>query len=311
MKAYHSPSLFEYFSELDGPFSQSVSWPLTAVTVDSLVEGIHFPEHTPAQWIAHKALAVNLSDLAAMGATPLAYTVALVLPLWDESWLHDFRQGLVELHDQYRLNLLDCDVRCGPMSVTIQAYGGVDKQSALLRSAACVGDNIVVTGSLGDAACALPYYLNQKPLPEQFAGFLRQRFNCPYPRVEVGLALATIARAAIDISDGLSQDLAHILTASKVGAIVHVDQLPASAALTSLLDESERLRCQLGGGDDYELCFTLPKKNMALLDQHFSQLDVTYSVIGEIVNGSGITYKNNNHTINPEVHAYDHFANAT
>ncbi len=281
---------------------------LTAVTVDTLVAGVHFPPQTPPAWLAHKALAVNLSDLAAMGARPVSITLGLVLPQWDSSWLQAFSSGLSALYQTWDLQLIACDVCEGPLSVTVQAHGRVQAETALLRSKASLGEQVFVTGTLGDAACALPYYLNGKSLPEPYLDFLQQRFNCPEPRLDVGLAIVDLASAAIDISDGLAADLGHILSESGMAANVHIDALPASAAVKALLQDRQRMQCQLGGGDDYELCFTVTKDKLEPLQQRLSMLDVTCTWIGEIVDGEGIRYLLNGREVSLDVAGYDHFA---
>ncbi len=319
MKAYDAKQLLDYFChQLPSPDVSNnttvakknidnAHQHLIAICIDSLVAGVHFPQQTPVQWLAHKALAANLSDLAAMGARPQSIALGLVIPEWDESWLEEFAAGLQSLFQQWHLQLTACDVCAGPLSVTIQAQGQLYHQTGLLRSGAKVGDLIYVTGSLGDAACALAYYQKQLPLPDSQRNFLQQRFNCPDPRVEVGLAIVDIASAAIDISDGLAADLGHILQESAVGAVIHVDKLPASSALMALLDENQRLQAQLGGGDDYELCFTVPASFEQELQARFNQLDVTCTRIGEIVQGSNIKYFQQSREFDVEIAGYDHF----
>jgi len=281
-----------------------------AICIDSLVAGVHFPQQTPALWVAQKALAVNLSDLAAMGAKPQSIVLGLVIPVWDENWLEEFCSGLQPLFEQWALQLTACDVCSGPLSVTIQAQGEVCHAVGLQRSGAKSGDLIYVTGSLGDAACALSYYYKDTPLPPGQRNFLQQRLNYPEPRIKAGLAIVDIASAAIDVSDGLAADLGHILEESAVGAIVHVEQLPASEALTALTDENECLQLQLAGGDDYELCFTIPVHNEQALLERFSELDVTCSRIGEIVAGSELEFFKGAQKINLSITGYDHFAGA-
>ena len=281
---------------------------LTAITVDSLVEGVHFPLATPPEWVAHKALAVNLSDLAAMGARPAEIVMALVLPAWDEDWLQRFAQGLHALFAAWQLRLHNCHVCAGPLSVTIQAHGRVDTAKAMRRSHARPGDQIFVTGTLGDAACALPYYLQRQSLPHAHGDFLQQRLNYPEPRVSTGLRLAGFAHAAIDISDGLAADLGHILEESQTGASLHVDKLPASPATQELLNDEQRIQYQLGGGDDFELCFTLPLSHLEWLQDQASTWDVPCTWVGEIVEGTGIDYVMNGRRIDLDVCGYDHFS---
>lgn len=317
MRAYDDSDLLIFFRQQLTPLKDDrnpVNVPagsLTAVTVDSLVEGVHFPVTTPPEWIAHKALAVNLSDLAAMGARPVEICLSLIIPAWDENWLQRFATGLVDLLSIWPLDLAACHVCAGPLSITIQAQGHVDAEQAMRRSRAKPGDQIFVTGTLGDAACALPYYLRQQALPSLYHDFLQQRLNYPEPRVSTGLQLAGYAHAAIDISDGLSADLGHILKESQVGATLHVDKLPLSPALHALSSEQQRIQCQLGGGDDFELCFTLPLSHVEWLNDLFSASEVACTWVGEIVKGTGIEYTMNDHRIELNVSAYDHFSRDT
>ena len=320
MQAYNAKQLLDYFrsqlsvqpaqtsTHTDGLDTGNSSQILMAVTVDSLVAGVHFPTQTPPEWVAHKALAVNLSDLAAMGAQPVSITLGLVLPDWDPHWLEAFSSGLSKLYHRWNLQLIACDVRKGPLSVTVQAHGQVKEKNALLRSRAGPGEQIFVSGTLGDAACALPYYLARKSPPEPYLDFLQQRLNCPEPRLDVARAIGDIASSAIDISDGLASDLGHILEESNAAARVHVDKLPASAAIKALLDDRQRIQCQLGGGDDYELCFTVAVDKLEQLHQRLSMIDVTCTWIGEIVSGKGISYLINGRAVNLDIAGYDHFA---
>ncbi len=320
MEAYNAKDLLDYFRRQLGVqhpqtttnsgsnHTDNISPALTAVSVDSLVAGVHFPEQTPAEWLAHKALAVNLSDLAAMGARPVSITLGLVLPHWDSVWLKAFCSGLSALYQAWNLQLLACDVRAGPLSVTVQAHGQVSDKAVLLRSRARPGEQIFVSGTLGDAACALQYYLQHKDLPERYRDFLQQRLNYPEPRVDVGLAIADIASAAIDISDGLASDLGHILEESGTAAMLHVDKLPTSAALRAILDDRQRLQYQLGGGDDYELCFTIARDRVEQLHQRMSTTAVTCTWVGEIVAGGGISYLCDDQKVRLDISGYDHFA---
>lgn len=281
---------------------------LTAVTVDTLIEAVHFPVATPPAWIAHKALAVNLSDLAAMGATPVEIYLGLIIPSWDEAWLQAFAEGLRALCKTWSLHLTGCHVSKGPLSVTIQAHGTVAADKALRRSNARPGDQIWVTGTLGDAACALPYYLQGKPLPVEYQDFLQQRLNYPQPQLAIGLLLAGLANAAVDISDGLAADLGHILEESHVGARLQLEKLPASSATQALLNDEQRLLMQLGGGDDFELCFTIPEEHVETLYSQLKEDDVTCTWIGEIVAGDSIEYQLDGDPVVLNIKGYDHFS---
>ncbi|HSW69008.1 MAG TPA: thiamine-phosphate kinase [Gammaproteobacteria bacterium] len=221
------------------------------ITTDTLINGVHFPEKTAAYDIGFKALAVNLSDLAAMGATPAWLTLALTLPSVDETWLKEFSRGFFDLAEKYNAELIGGDLTKGPLTVTIQALGLVPFNQAITRSGAKPGDLIYVTNTLGDAAFAL--------VSTEFSG-LKEKLNRPTPQIKIGEQLRGIAHAAIDISDGLVADLGHILEKSNAGAEIHVDALPLSDALRQHINKYE---FALNGGDDYELCFTVPenKKN--------------------------------------------------
>ena len=237
-----------------------------AISSDMLVEGRHFfPDVDPCA-LGHKALAVNLSDLAACGARPLAFTLALALPRADAAWLGPFSRGLMALADAHDCELVGGDTTQGPLTICITVFGEVPVQNgqslALLRSGAQAGDDIYVSGNLGDARLALECLLGKLTLEPALLARARQRLETPTPRVELGTALRGIASAAIDISDGLLGDLGHILEASKVGALVDTARASNLMAIDDLLPatvgEDMRLAWVLAGGDDYELAFTAP-----------------------------------------------------
>ena len=223
------------------------------VAVDTLVAGRHFPEQTSAADIGYKALAVNLSDLAAMGATPAWATLSLTLPAVDGSLVTGICRWIFCLADEYSVALVGGDTTRGPLSVTVQVHGFIEPGKALRRDAANPGDAVFVSGVPGEAACALKQVLQG----ETPADTLLQRLNRPQPRVSLGQSLVGLASAAIDVSDGLLADLGHLLSASGCGATLWPDQLPSSPALQAL-PAGQVLDCQLNGGDDYELCFTAP-----------------------------------------------------
>ena len=229
-----------------------------AVTSDMLVEGRHFFAGANAEWLGHKALAVNLSDLAAMGAKPLGFTLALALPNANADWLAQFSQGLFRLAQQWQCPLIGGDTTQGPLTICITALGHVPNGAAIKRSGANVGDDIWVSGTLGDARLALGALRNEWLLDPSSLENVLPRMHQPEPRIALGLQLRGIASSALDVSDGLLGDLRHILTASQVNAEVLIDQLPTSPTLAA---QTERLRrqCAANGGDDYELCFTAPK----------------------------------------------------
>jgi len=279
-----------------------------AISVDTLVAGVHFPEPTSATRIAHKSLAVNLSDLAAMGARPAWYTLGLVLPAWDETWLNEFREGLQALGNAHEITLMACDVVAGPLSITIEVYGLLAQDKPVLkRSTARVGDRIFVSGTLGDAACALEYVLAGKSLPEPSREYLLQRLHCPDPRIALGRALQGVANAVIDISDGFVADLGHILAQSEKGARVAIESLPCSEALLHSNDPDRVLDHVLGGGDDYELCFTVPVENLQTLRERCSDVGVSVHEVGEIVSTPGLVLLREGEPYPWTGQGYEHF----
>lgn len=230
-----------------------------AISSDMLVEDRHFFAGADPFMLGHKSLAVNLSDLAAMGARPLGFTLALSLPAADPVWLDGFSRGLFALADAHDCELVGGDTTKGPLNICITVFGELAPGHALRRDAARPGDDIWISGTLGDARLALAGYWKEVALPEADHAQAAQRMHMPAPRVALGLALAAtpIAHAALDISDGLVGDLGHILAASKVGATLDVDALPAGPVLARQALELRR-RFTAAGGDDYELCFTAP-----------------------------------------------------
>jgi thiamine-monophosphate kinase len=230
-----------------------------AISSDMLVEGRHFFAGADPQRLGHKALAVNLSDLAAMGARPLGFTLALALPAAEPAWLQGFSQGLFALADAFNIALIGGDTTKGPLNICITVFGEVAPGRALRRSAAQAGDDIWISGTLGDARLALAAYREELTLADATLDAAGIRMHTPVPRVALGMLLAEqgIAHAAIDISDGLIGDLGHILTASQVGATLDVDALPAGDVLTTR-EPGLRRAFSAAGGDDYELCFTAP-----------------------------------------------------
>jgi thiamine-monophosphate kinase len=256
------------------------------VTTDTLIEGRHFPNDTDPQAVGWKALAVNLSDLAAMGAEPRWFTLALTLRMADPEWLAGFAAGLGAMAREAGVALVGGDTTQGALSITVTAMGTVPAGKAIRRSGAKVGDVICVTGTLGDAALALR-------LGQGDAGgrgearsadleHLRGRLNRPVPRVAVGAQLRGLAHAAIDLSDGLAGDLSHILEASGVGAELRAAKLPMSPAFKNLTEPEDRVGLQVAGGDDYELCICVPADHVEKLRK---RLDVPLTEIGRIVKG--------------------------
>ncbi|NEX60571.1 thiamine-phosphate kinase [Noviherbaspirillum galbum] len=233
-----------------------------AISTDMLVSGRHFFADADPLQLGHKCLAVNLSDLAAMGAAPLAFTLALALPDADEAWLAPFAKGLLALADRHGCELIGGDTTKGPLTISITVLGEVPPGQALRRDGAQPGDDVWISGTLGDARLALAGYLREIALPADALEQAGTRMHAPTPRAELGVALRGIAHAAIDISDGLCGDLGHILERSRVGATLQVDALPRGPVLESQ-DLSLARRFCLSGGDDYELCFTVPAARRA------------------------------------------------
>lgn len=258
-----------------------------AVTVDTLVAGVHFPNAAEPAEIAHKALAVNLSDLAAMGAEPAWVTLALTLPTADEGWLEAFADGFFELADHHGVALIGGDTTHGPLSVTVQAHGLVPRNEAMRRDGAMPGDGIYLTGTVGDAALGLAALLEGRVLPSDARAFCLDRLHRPLPRVLEGLALRGVASACIDVSDGVAADLGHILKRSRCGARIEAASLPLSEAFAAAFGQSEAAwRTALTGGDDYELLFCVPAELESELERRLTV--GSYTRIGEIRREPGL-----------------------
>lgn len=263
-----------------------------AVTADTLNAGVHFPLETAAADIGWKALAVNLSDLAAMGAAPAWCTLSLCLPQADVDFVDAFADGFLALAGQHAVALVGGDTTRGPLSIAVTAHGLVAPGQALRRDGAQAGDDLWVSGTLGDAAAALAHGMRPPAgaqMPAEAATWLRTRLDRPTPRVALGHALVGVAHACIDLSDGLLADLGHLCRASAVAARVEVDALPASAALQALgLQADLRRRWQAAGGDDYELCFTAPPDRRAAVQAAGRAAAVPVTRVGCIVSGAGV-----------------------
>ena len=276
--------------------------------VDTLVEGRHFLPHSAPRSIGHRALAVNLSDLAAMGATPAWATLALTLPNADTAWLQGFAAGLLELADAHQVALVGGDTTRGPLTISVQILGYVPRGTALLRSGAHSGDLIAVTGSLGDAGAGL-FHAQQPPArhAEPAIRHLLARFEYPTPRVAMGLAARGIASAAMDLSDGLLGDLPKLAQASHLGADVALEKLPLSPQLRAVAAEPQARDWALGAGDDYELLFTVAPPRYVELQAAARRLNLTLSIIGEMRAAAGISWLLNGAQFAPRSSGYDHF----
>lgn len=276
-------------------------------STDTLVSGRHFPKNTAPTDIAYKALAVNLSDLAAMGAEPAWILLALTIPNANEAWLRKFTEGFFSLMRHFQLQLVGGDMTQGPLTITVQALGFVPSGKALCRAGARVGDRIYVTGTLGDAGLALESRQKKSLLTKVQIQTIMQRLNRPEPRIEMGLALRDIATSAIDVSDGLAADLGHILSASRVGAILQLEKLPLSESLQALPREVA-WELILSAGDDYELCFTVPASHERALQQHLTTLNTLCTCIGSIKKEAGLTLLAENGSVfNIEKTGFQHF----
>jgi len=279
-------------------------------SVDTLVSGVHFPIETSPEDIAYKALAVNLSDMAAMGAEPAWFTLAITLPDDNEKWLKAFSESLFSLAKKYNVQLVGGDTSNGPLCISITINGFVPKDKALTRNNAEVTDKIYVSGTIGDAALALASWQGQCLLRDDTASYLNKRLNRPSPQVELGILLREYASSCIDISDGLVADLGHITENSHVGAKINFEDIPLSKEFNlNLTDKSLIIPLVISGGDDYELCFTIPVKKQAEFEAIIEENKLSVSCIGEIESDKGVRCMENNVEIELQATGYKHFVN--
>ena len=277
------------------------------VSTDMLVSGVHFPEGTAARAVGHKALAVNLSDLAAMGAEPAWFTLSLSLPEANPEWLKEFCAGLFALAREHKVSLVGGDTTRGPLSLSIQIMGFVSEGAAITRRGARAGDRIYVTGNLGEGALGLLLLQGKISLPEEFQRSVITQLETPAPRVQASRQLRGLASACIDLSDGLLGDLGHVLEDSGVGARVRLAQLPVSPAYEAAFDQVA-WQPALAGGDDYELCFTIPAEHEQALRQRAAMMGVSCTPIGEIEADPGLRLLDEAGKLYvPAFHGYDHF----
>lgn len=277
-------------------------------TTDMLVEGVHFFSGVSPLSLGHKALAVNLSDLAAMGATPRWAMLALALPEADAGWLQDFAAGFFALADRHDVDLIGGDTTRGPRNICVQVMGEVAQGRALRRDGARPGDDVWVSGHLGDAAAAVAHRKGELLLREPLLGHCLARLDRPSPRVELGGRLAGLASSAIDISDGLIGDLGHICERSRVGAEIGFEQIPCSAELMPLRHHAPVTRAILAGGDDYELCFTAAPGNRSGIDSLAGSLGLALTRIGRITEGGAVTVRDEKgQPMVPQEKGFDHF----
>ena len=258
-----------------------------AITTDTLVAGVHFFDDIAPRALGHRVLAVNLSDLAAMGAEPTWVSVALTLPNIDVEWLEEFTEGMHEIAEYFNVQIIGGDTTQGPLSITICAKGIVPEGKALRRSGAKIGDWIYVTGPLGDAGLAIEARKQGLNIAPEHLRYVNQRFDYPTPRVAAGQVLRGYASSAIDISDGLLADLGHIVGMSQVNASINVNNIPTSDAMRATLERDQQLPFILNYGDDYELLFTVPDSNKSMLEMKLRQYGVDASCIGQIKSGEG------------------------
>lgn len=280
-----------------------------AISSDMLVEGRHFFAGADARMLGHKCLAVNLSDLAAMGARPVGFTLALALPAADADWLEAFSAGLFALADAHGCELIGGDTTKGPLNICITIFGELAPGHALRRDAAMAGDDVWLSGALGDARLALAGYRSELALDAAQQRLAGLRMHMPSPRVALGMALATLplAHAAIDISDGLVGDLGHILAASGVGATIDVDALPAGAVLAGQALDLRRRFCA-AGGDDYELCFTAPPENRDAIAAAAAQAGTDVTRVGSIDAAPGLRLVDSHgKALDLRLAGFDHF----
>jgi len=276
------------------------------VALDVLNAGVHFPESTDPASIGHKALAVNLSDIAAMGAAPAWTTMGLSLPEADADWLQGFSDGFLRLAGRFNVQLIGGDMTRGPLSIAVQLIGEVGPAGYLTRQGAGAGDLIYVSGSLGDAALGLQVACGEVDVPPEDARYFLGRLNRPAPRVALGRGLAAHASAAIDISDGLAADLARLCEASGLGAAVNVESLPLSAALARRLPGADHWGPVLTFGDDYELCFTVPAAKQGPVERLAAELGERITLIGRMT-GNGLEWLHHGTAYVFDGQGYRHF----
>ncbi|VAW56187.1 Thiamine-monophosphate kinase [hydrothermal vent metagenome] len=281
-----------------------------AVSTDTLISGVHFPKSTRAEDIGYKSLAVNLSDLAAMGAEPAWVSLAISLPDTDEVWLKDFMRGFNELSQKYNVALIGGDTTQGPLSITINITGFISEKLALKRSNANVGDAIFVTGTIGDAFIGLKAALDNNlktGLSSRQLNYCLQRLNRPQPQIKAGQLLRAFNSAAIDISDGLYVDLKHICKASGVGACLALENVPLSTELLAFYNGKPDWQTIINAGDDYELCFTCPQHQVTEMTQVMKTHQIEATCIGKMVEKPGVECWNKTECLVVKSAGYNHF----
>ena len=282
-----------------------------AISTDMLVAGTHFFEDANPYFIGWKSLAVNISDMAAMGADPKWATLAIALPQTNPAWLQQFSSGFFACAQAFDVDLIGGDTTQGPLTISVQIIGKVPKGKALRRNGAKLDDDIWVSGRLGDAAMALAHLPGKFTLPESLLAVCKQALDAPQPRVKLGLALQNIAHCVIDISDGLLADLGHILDASKLGACLKLSEIPYSKNVffdTGLRDP-QLLQMVLAGGDDYELCFSASPDKRADIIELSKDLNLPLTMIGQMTSGTGVSLLGlDNEIVAFKETGFDHFS---
>ncbi|MFL7009505.1 thiamine-phosphate kinase [Enterovibrio norvegicus] len=278
------------------------------VTTDSLVAGTHFLADADPVKVAHKALASNLSDLAAMGAVPAWCSLALTMPSPDEAWLAGFCDGFYKLAEYYNVQLIGGDTTKGPLSITITLQGIVPAGTAIRRDGANAGDWLYVTGNLGDSAAGLDVILSGNAPSTELEETLLNRHYYSQPRVLAGQALRAVASSALDISDGLAADLSHILKASGVSAVINTEALPVSDALLEYAGCAENAaKMALSSGEEYELCFTVPESHRGAIDTALAHTNTPVTCIGQIRHGEGLQLRWQGQAVDWQLAGWDHF----
>ena len=280
------------------------------ITTDTLNADVHFFQNCKPEYVGHKSLAVNLSDVSAMGATPLWATVSLSIPSVDHAWLKGFSDGLYLLADTHKVKIIGGDLVKGPLSITIQMIGELKGNKRLLRNACQNNDLIYVSGTLGDASLGLKLLQDNIKLPvDSNHDYLLERLHLPVPRFDISNFIVEFAHAAIDVSDGFLIDLQRMLTMSSKAAEINLDKIPISNAMQSRIRSEDDIKELLLGGEDYELIFTVHAKHKELLEDHFNRNNLLISEVGKIIEGSGVSLMHNGkNTKLPTNNGFDHFS---
>ena len=280
-----------------------------AVSTDTLICAVHFPVNTSAEDIGYKSLAVNLSDLAAMGAEPAWASLAISLPAADELWVSEFMLGFYQLAKKYNVALIGGDTTRGPLSITLSVTGFVDAKKSLKRSNAKLGDVIFVSGNLGDARLGLESVLGNVALANaDINHYFINRLNRPEAKICIGQLLTKYSVAAIDLSDGLLADLKHICTASSTGAVIHLDKIPLSKQLLNYYSNNVDWAMICNAGDDYELCFTCPPEDVDAMLNALKEHNIQVFPIGEITNSGNVICYLNDNVYSQIGSGYNHFS---